>query len=357
MTVNHLLTLPVAIITLISFCSACAQVEECEPDNLKCMLAPYENDGYNDLHSVIVIQNGELIEEHYLNGGNSNTLVDVRSAGKSVTSLLFGIALDNKAIESLNDPVDKYWPEAIGTDVGKIRLQDLLTMRSGLDADSDDPKSAGNEDKMDGASDPLSFALSVPSKSEPGKQYRYNSHAAYVTGVVVGRATGKGLEGFARKNLFEPLNIQRFDWQKDRAGQTKGQGNLFLTALDFARIGELVLNDGVYKGQQIVSSEWIKQSLKPWVDVSESESNANGYGYYWFHQDYQFNDRSIEVYFASGNGGNKIYLVPEFDMVVSIMSQAYGQGRGQRRSEEILKTIISTPYYSALSLSTFTGSL
>lgn len=339
MATSRLLTFPIAIVAMVSFCTSCAQVEECASDNLKCILAPFENDGYNDLHAVVIIQNGALIAEHYFNGGNNSTLIDVRSAGKSVTSLLVGIALDNRAIESLNDRVEKYWPEATATAVGRIRLDDLLTMRSGLDADDDDPKSAGNEDNMDAADDPLSFALSIPSLLEPGRQYRYNSLAPYVTGIVIGRATGDGLESFARKNLFEPLNIERWDWQEDRAGQTKGQGNLFLTALDFARIGEMVLNGGVYNGLQIVSNEWVKQSLKPQVDVSASESNANGYGYYWFHQDYQLNGRSIEVSFASGNGGNKIYLVPELDMVVSIMSQAYGQGRGQRRSEDILKAI------------------
>jgi len=195
---------------------------------------------------------------------------------------------------------------------------------------------------MDAADDPLSFALAVPGADEPGTRYRYNSLAAYVAGIVIGRATGDGLENFARDNLFEPLKIKRWDWQEDRAGYTKGQGNLFLTAPDFARIGEMVLNGGAYNGQQVVSAEWIEESLKPRVDVSDSEPNASGYGYYWFHQVYALNGRSIEVSFASGNGGNKIYVIPEFNLVVSIMSRAYGQGRGQRRSEDILKAILAT---------------
>lgn len=305
------------------------------------MLAGLENDEHGDLHSVIVIRNGVPVAEQYYNGGDRRTLIDVRSAGKSVTSLLFGIALDQGAVESLDDPVEKYWPEAEGSAIGPVRLADLLTMRSGLDADGNDPESPGYEGRMDAADDPLAFAMSVPALEEPGTRYRYNSLAAYVAGIVIGRATGGGLEDFARDRLFEPLNIERWDWQEDRAGYTKGQGNLFLTAPDFARIGELVLNKGVYDGHQVVSGEWIEESLQPRFDISDSDPFASGYGYYWYHQVYPVNDRSIEVSFASGSGGNKIYVISEFDLVVSIMSRAYGQGRGQRRSEDILEAILA----------------
>lgn len=334
-------TLRLTILATIVFFASCAQVEDCTTASLQCLLVTFENDEHNDLHSVIIIQNGALVAEQYYNGGDRQTLIDVRSAGKSVTSLLFGIALDQSAIESIDDPVAKYWPEAKGSAIGSVRLSDVLTMRSGLDADANNPESPGYEDNMDASADTLSFALGIPSVDEPGTYYRYNSLAAFVVGVVIGRATGDGLEAFARTYLFEPLKIERWDWQEDQAGFTKGQGNLFLSAPDFARIGELVLNGGALNGQQVVSNKWVEESLKPRVDVSDSESNASGYGYYWFHQEYSLNNRSIEVTFASGNGGNKIYLVPEFDMVVSIMSQAYGQGRGQRRSEEILKAILA----------------
>lgn len=331
----------IAIVAAISLCISCAPVKACADNSLQCALTNLENDEHGDLHSVVVIQNGDLVAEHYYNGGDSQTLVDVRSAGKSVTSLLFGIAMDQGTIESLDDLVSKYWPDAKESAVGSVRLADILTMRSGLDADGNDPNSAGYEDNMDESEDPLSFALTVPNTETPGTRYRYNSLAAYVTGVVIGRATGGDLEKFARGNLFKPLNIERWNWQEDRSGQTKGQGNLFLTAQGFARIGEMVLNGGVYNGQQVVSSTWIGESLKPHVDVSEYESNANGYGYYWFRQTYPLNDREIDVSFASGNGGNKIYVIPALNMVVSVMSTAYGQGRGQRRSENILKAILA----------------
>lgn len=318
-----------------------ALAEQPEQDTLSAVLSKFEQDSHHDLHAVVVIRDGKTLAEKYYNGGSNQTLVDVRSAGKSVTSLLFGIAMDQQAIEELTDPVKTYWTDAKDQAVGQVRLEDLLTMRSGLDADANNPKSVGNEDYMDASDDPLSFSLKVPLFEEPGTQYRYNSHAAYVTGIVIAQATGTGLEDFARVNLFEPLGIERLDWQEDRSGITKGQGNLFLTAPGFARIGEMVLNHGTYNGQRIVSTKWIRSSLKPRVDITQTESNAVGYGYYWFHQVYTVKDHPIKVYFASGNGGNKIYLLPDLNIVVAVMSRAYGQGYGHRRSEKILKAVLA----------------
>jgi CubicO group peptidase (beta-lactamase class C family) len=322
-------------------CVACAPVVSCESDTLQCVLADFAKDKHNDLQSVVVIQQGETIAERYYNGSDNSTLVDVRSAGKSVTSLLFGIALDKGFIKRLDQTVEDYVPESKGSAVGQVRFDHLLTMRTGLDADSNDPDSIGMEDNMDASDDPFSFIFTVPTKKEAGKYYVYNSLAAYTAGLVIGKATGQGLEGFAHKHLFAPLGMNKLDWQEDGSGYTKGQGNLFITAPDFARIGLMVLNGGRYNGKQIVSKAWIEESLKSHVDVSEIEFNALGYGYYWFYQEYKVNGDSVGVHFASGNGGNKIYIIPKYDMVVSVMSTAYGQGRGHRRSEAILKAVLA----------------
>ncbi|MEM8963544.1 MAG: serine hydrolase [Acidobacteriota bacterium] len=337
-------------------CVACGQVEdppvadapstsngtETSSSNINAALDSFADDEHDDLMSVFVLHDGELVAERFFNDADEQTLVDVRSAGKSVTSLLVGIAMDQGAIASLDDRVEMYWPESEGSPIGSIQLKDLLTMRTGLAADANDPESPGYEDFLDASDDPLSFPMTVPVWEEPGTRYRYNSLAAYVAGVVIERATERGLEDFAREFLFEPLGIESLDWQEDRSGQTKGQGNLFLTGRGLNRIGEMVLNDGMFNGQQVVSAEWLEESLKPRVDISDEDPFATDYGYYWYRQTYPVGDRTVEVFFASGNGGNKIYVMPDLDMVVSIQSRAYGQGRGQRRSESILKAILAT---------------
>ncbi len=336
--IRHIVGLAILVCTSL----ASAEPAECLP--IAAALATFENDPHDDLHAAVIVREGELIAEKYFNDGALNTLVDVRSAGKSVMSLVFGIALDQNAIISLNDPVAKYWPASQGRPIGSVQLANLLTMQSGLDADANDPSSPGYEDNMDASDNPPAVVLSVPGKEEQGTRYRYNSLAAYVAGVVVEQATGVPLETFAQTHLFEPLGMQKWDWMEDRAGQTKGQGNLFLTARDFARIGQMVLSGGIYDGKQIVSSTWIQESLKRQVDVSKHEPNAIGYGYYWFYQEYTINGQSVGVSFASGNGGNKIYLIPKLDLVVAVMSRAYGQGRGHRRSEDILKAVLAAQF-------------
>ena len=333
--------LRIAIAAALFLCAACAPAADPEKPKLDTILDNFADDGHGDLLSVIVVQDGEWVAERYFNGADATTLHDVRSAGKSVTSLLFGIAVDQGAIESLDDPVAKYWPEAEGSEIGRVPLRDLLTMRTGLDADGDDPSTPGYEDFLDASDDPLSFPMTVPRVDEPGERYRYNSLAAYVAGVVIQRATGEDLDDFARENLFEPLGIESWDWQKDRSGQTKGQGNLFLTAQGMARLGEMVLAGGAHGDRQVVSSDWIRESLEPRFDISDRDPFASSYGYYWYNQTYPVNGRSIGVSFASGNGGNKIYVIPELRMVLAIQSKAYGQGRGQRRSESILKAVLA----------------
>jgi CubicO group peptidase (beta-lactamase class C family) len=312
------------------------------PDRaLDAVLASFDQDQHPDLKGVVVMRDGHIVAERYFNGDSAETLHDIRSAGKSITSLLMGIAIDRGRITSVDDPVARYWPEAKGSAIGDVPMRDVLTMRSGLAAFDEDPGSPGNEDKMDEAADPLAFVLSVPRADQPGTRYRYNSVTAYVAGLVVAKATGGTLADFARANLFTPLGITRWQWSADAAGYTKGQGNLSLTTRSLATIGEMVREGGRYRGRRIVSADWLRQALAPKVAIAASDPFADGYGYFWYGKTQQLGSTAIAVSFASGNGGNKIYVVPSRHLVVAITSSAYGRGYGQRRSETILKTILA----------------
>lgn len=332
-------TVSIAMGTLV-LCAA-APAAHNEPA-LGKVLAGFDHDEHPDLRAVVVLRDGRVVAERYYNGETANTLHDIRSAGKSVTSLLVGIAIDQGKIHGVGDVVSTYWPEAKGSAIGNVAVKDVLTMRSGLAAFDEDPASPGNEDKLDVAPDPLAFLRSVPRADPPGSRYRYNSLTAYSAGVVVAKATARSMADFARTSLFRPLGIRRWQWAADAAGYTKGQGNLSLTARDFATIGEMVRGEGLYRGRRIVSAGWIRDALAPKVSISDSDPYAEGYGYFWYSKVQQIDGRPVPVSFASGNGGNKIYVVPSRNMVVAITSSAYGHGYGQRRSEAILKAILST---------------
>lgn len=187
----------------------------------------------------------------------------------------------------------------------------------------------------------MAFLRSVPRADPPGTRYRYNSLTAYTAGIVVAKATGRSLADFARTSLFEPLGIRSWRWASDSAGFTKSQGNLSLTTREFATIGEMVRGDGLYRGRRIISTNWLRSALAPKVAISQNDPYADGYGYFWYSKVQQIGGKPVPVSFASGNGGNKIYVIPSHHMVVAITSSAYGHGYGQRRSQAILQAILS----------------
>jgi CubicO group peptidase (beta-lactamase class C family) len=303
-------------------------------------LTRFDADEHPDLQGVVVMREGRIVAERYFNAATADTLFDARSAGKSITALLVGIAIDQGAIRSVDDPVATYWPEAANSAIGDVHLRDVLTMRSGLAAFDDDPDSPGNEDLMDAAADPLAFVLSVPRADPPGTRYRYNSVTAYVAGVVVAKATGRSMAEFARGALFEPLGITQWRWASDASGYTKGQGNLALSTRGLATIGELVRQNGRFGDRRILSAAWLGAALAPTVGIADEDPYADGYGYFWYEKTQQIGGQPVAVSFASGNGGNKIYVVPSRRLVVAITSTAYGHGYGQRRSEQILRTLL-----------------
>ncbi|WP_200879099.1 serine hydrolase domain-containing protein [Sphingopyxis sp. MWB1] len=206
----------------------------------------------------------------------------MRSVGKSITALLLGMAKDSGHIAAVSDPVSHYWLETGKAPLGAATLEHLLTMRAGLAADDDDAASPGHEDRMDAADDPLAFVAALPRADPPGQRYRYNSATAYAAGVVVAKASGRSLAQFADSRLFAPLGITRWRWEADRAGYTKGQGNLWITARGLAAIGEMVRRKGRYRGKQIISGDWIPAVLAPAVDIAAVDPYADSYGYFWY---------------------------------------------------------------------------
>lgn len=306
------------------------------------VLTRWDHDEHPDLRGVVIRSAGKLLGERYYNGALPSELHDIRSAGKSITSLLIGAARDRRMVGSLSDPVQRYWPAAKGSAIGDVALRDVLTMRSGLAADDDVSASPGNEDKFDLSADPLRFLLDIPRANPPGSRYVYNSMTAYTAGIVVEKATGEREVEFAKKVLFRPLGIETYAWASDVAGHTKGQGNLSLSTRDLATIGQMVLSRGLYSGLRVISPGWIDEILKPRVAISNVDPYADAYGYFWFTKTHTIGGARTTIHFASGNGGNKIYVVPSRGLVVAITSSAYGHGYGQRRSEAILKALLET---------------
>jgi CubicO group peptidase (beta-lactamase class C family) len=300
-----------------------------------------ESDPHHDLRGIVIHQDGRLIDEDYFNGDNADTLHDIRSATKSITATLMGIAIQRRIIHNVDDPIGLYLPGLPHDGKQNITIRDLLNMRSGLAANDEDPDSPGNEDKLDESTDWIQTAYRIPMESKPGIAYLYCSLNAFLIGAIIENASNQPLDVFARETLFQPLGINRFEWRHVPVGRTTGQGNLKITARDAALIGELFQNDGQFHGKQIVNSAWVHKSLATQIPISFSDPYADFYGYMWYTKTEMIGSRSILVHFASGNGGNKIYIVPSLHLVIVITSSAYSKDYGQHRSENILRRVLA----------------
>jgi len=309
--------------------------------SLESLREQLQDDSNRDLKGVVVVRHNKLAVEWYFNGDDQTTLHDIRSATKSITATLMGIAIDRHLVGGVNDPIGKYLPGLPNDGKQAIRIRDLLTMRSGLAADDDDPDSPGNEDRLDQSTDWMKSVFAVPAKTPPGQKYLYCSLNAFITGAIVENASGMPLDQFARKYLFSALSFSDFKWRHAPINRVVGQGNLYITTRDEAAIGQLFLQNGRWGNRRLVSAKWVHDSLSEIVPISAVDPYADSYGYMWYTRAEPVEGQSVLVHFASGNGGNKIYVVPSKDMVVAITSSAYRKGYGQKRSQDILLRILA----------------
>jgi CubicO group peptidase (beta-lactamase class C family) len=308
---------------------------------LQAIYSDMAKDSHADLKGIVIMRDGAIESEHYFNGDDASTLHDIRSATKSITALLMGIAIRKNLVKGIDEPIGSYLPGLPRDGKEKITIRDLLNMRSGLDADDDDASSPGNEDALNRSSDWIRSVYAVPVKAAPGKEYVYASINAFLAGVIIENASHMSLDAFAKSNLLEPLGIRRFNWERAPINRTTGQGNFSITARDAAAIGQLMLDGGSVRGRRIVATEWIEASWSRQVTISNKDPYADFYGFMWYTKDEPVGAENIEVHFASGNGGNKIYVIPSLRLVVAITSSAYGHGYGQRRSQEILLRLLA----------------
>jgi len=315
------------------------------PDSIQQMYDALNQETVADFRSLVVIKDHQLVLEDYGNTYWRETIHDIRSAGKSITALLMGIAIDKGLIKDVEQPVYDFFPEVEfrkpPTAVHKnVKIKHLLMMSSGLDADTDDINSKGSAINWLAEEDWLRLVLEIPMKFKSGEKWVYNDACAMLSSAIIQKVSGKTMAEFAEEHLFTPLDIKEYYWYASQKGITAGMGNLYISNLDFAKLGLLVLNKGKWKDTQIISTNWIKEMLTKRLDISKIDPFAGYYGYFWYLAKDKINDTTYEYAFASGNGGNKLYIIPQENMVISIQSSAYGRGYGHTRANFIFESIL-----------------
>ena len=268
--------------------------------------------------SVIVARNGRIVFEESLSGFSVTSTHSMWSVSKSVTSTLFGIAYDLGYIESLDQHLLDFFPdrEIANLDGRKenITLRDLLTMTPGYEWNE---WAYPYEDERNictltwTSPDPIQYILDLPMIAEPGEVWGYNSGATILLGEIIKKATGMDLIAFASKHLFIPLGIGELHWNMFK-GVVVAEGGLSLTARDAARFGYLIQNNGSWKGNQIVSSDWIADATSVKKDLTGlvSMDPIRSYGYQWW---LQYNE---DYFCALGRDCQAICIHPELNLVM-----------------------------------------
>jgi CubicO group peptidase (beta-lactamase class C family) len=266
------------------------------------------------IRSLLVSWRGALVGERYYNGARASSPANIKSAAKSVISALVGIAIERKAIAGVRQPIADYFPSLNSpkADPRKraITVEDLLTMRSGLQSTSNRYYGAWVQ-----SGNWVQYALDRPLLAEPGTYMDYSTGSSHLLSAILTKATGKSTWQFAQEVLAKPLGFSLAQWPRDPQGIYFGGNDMLMTPRQMVAFGELYLKKGVVGGQPIVPAPWIEASFVP---RTRSRWSDQTYGYGWWARELAGQD----VRFAWGFGGQYIFVVPALDLVVVTTSSS-----------------------------------
>jgi len=294
---------------------------------------------FKDITSVVVIKDGKLLIEEYFNGATRKSLHDTRSVGKSFASTLLGIAIKEGYIKSETQTLNEFYNlksfQNYSSSKDSITLKSLSTMSSTFDGSDMNSESPGNEENMYPTKNWVDFTLNLPidKTKVADKRWDYFTAGVVVLGDIIHKSVPNGLEKYADKNLFKPLGITKFKWQFTPQKVANTAGSIQLRSLDYAKFGQLYKNEGAWNGKQILSQEWIAKSLSQQMTISEDEY----YGYLFWNKTYKVNGMDYEVYYSSGNGGNRIFIFKDQPIVIVITSTAYNTPYGHKQVDKIMQ--------------------
>jgi CubicO group peptidase (beta-lactamase class C family) len=268
-----------------------------------------------DIHSLLIIRKGYIVaEQYYSDDYGQDSIHTVYSCTKSITSAAMGIAIQEGYIADVEQKVLDFFPEYIPENPDslkdKITIRNLLTMSSGLEWTEEeytynDSRNTFNE-WME-SDDLVKFVLDRPMAHSPGTSCDYSTGSSHLLSAIIERSVGMKTDSFVQKKIFAPLAITEYYWARDKNGIPYGGNGLRLKPRDMAKFGYLYLKDGQWESGQVIQREWIEESLQPYFHRKYIPDYY--YGYQWW--------VSENEYFAAvGYGGQWIYVIPEYDLVV-----------------------------------------
>src|SRR5580700_10333813 len=321
---------------------------------LRSLDAAIRSEEFKKIGSVLIARHGKLVYKRYFDG-DAATLRDTRSATKSITDILIGIAIDEHKLSGVDAKVLALLPERArriqNYDPRKtaITIEDFLTMSSPLECDDWNDASRGNEERMYLVEDWAQFVLDLPIRghmrvSEQVETPAYGRYFSYCTGgvftlsEVLQKATGERTDRYAQEKLFTPLGITDAQWVYSPQDIPQTGGGLRLTSRDLLKIAQLYLNGGSWQGKRIVDEAWVRTSTQPHA----RPDYYTEYGYLWWLKSFKCGDKSYPAFYMSGNGGNKVVAIPGLDLAVVITSTNYNTHGMHEQTEKILTDYVLT---------------
>ncbi|MCL2034810.1 MAG: beta-lactamase family protein [Oscillospiraceae bacterium] len=267
-----------------------------------------------DIRCVLIVKDGYIIDEYYAEDCDENTIFHMASVTKSVTGAVVGLAVD-RGLLHVDEKLKDFFPqlnEPEQADKRDITVENLLTHTSGIYWN----EWAGGDYyiRLARSENWVDFVFSQPMASEPGTAFNYTTGGSHLLGAVLQEAVGESAYDFAKEHLFNPLGMDGVLWQTDPQGITDTGNGIEMTARDAAKFGQLYLYGGNWRGQQIISEEWVEKSIRR-QSAGSYGTGEHGYGW-WLHS---FN--GYQGYYAMGHGGQYIIVIPELNLVTVMASR------------------------------------
>jgi CubicO group peptidase (beta-lactamase class C family) len=291
-----------------------------------------------NIHSLLIARHGKLVLEEYFYGYDKNRAHDMRSASKTYASVLVGMAHDHNPTfgpDSAVYPLFKKYEPFSNWDQrkAKMKVRDLLQMTTGYYCDDSDDAAPGAEDNVQNQNkqpDWYKYTLDLPMASEPGGDLAvYCSIDSNLAMGTVRQVTGEWLPDFFNHHFAKPLGITSYFMNLMPTGEAYGGGGLQLRPRDELKLGQLYLSGGVWNGQRILSEQWVRESLSLRAHFQQRMDIDvdHGYGYGWHTRPVRVGGRVVRHYFAAGNGGQLVIVIPDLDMVVVMNGGDYAEAR------------------------------
>ncbi len=308
------------------------------------------------IDSVAIVRNNKLVHYWYDRnreidnfdnwvGNRDNERHVLHSTSKSFTSALIGIAIDQGHIASTQvkflDLFSYAWYDNWDPRKAEITLEDALTMRLGIRWNEWSlPYTDPNNDLVFLENNNIDWSKALLDRQQiydPGSRFAYNTAATIAIGQALQNATGIPMAEYANSYLFYPMQITDAAWGTTPTGLPNGGSGLFLKTRDLAKFGQLYLDGGAWQGQQLISADWIADTMVRRVDVSEFVSFSHGYGYQWWLDNLQSRTQFLETWVTSGYGGQYVFVIPGLELVVAFTGHNYENGEGVANLYTILR--------------------